>query len=222
MLNRTLALFTFGVAAMLFGASQSEAQPGKGDKGPGFDADVQKLQRDLERLIEQVKEAKAKLDRVQGNKEGFEGKGKKGFDKEAMKKKFEEFARNKKGFDKEGMKKKFEEFAKGKGGFGPKGFEGKKGPGAKLDPATITAKYEFYKKLYDELPHGKGKGYEAKGKRGFGPKGFEGKKGPGGFNPKGPEGRKGPDSSASRGVEARIDRLIRELEEIRSEVRKKR
>ena len=188
MFARTLALFTFGVAAILFGASHSEAQPGKGDKDPGKEK----------------------------QEDGLEGKGKKDFNKDDFKKKFEAM-KDKKGFDKDDFKKKIDAWKemaknKGPGGFGPRGFEGK-GPGAKLDRATITAKYEFYKKLYDNLPRDKGKGYEAKRKGGYGNRPDAKRKGGSG---------KRPDASSSRSVEARIDRLIRELEEIRSEVRRKR
>jgi hypothetical protein len=81
-----------------------------------------------------------------------------------------------------------------------------------MDPDTIKEKYEFYKKLYDELPKesakakefppfGKGKGFPGKGK------GFEGKK---------ESLAAGPSS-----VEARLDRLTRELEDLRRELKKK-
>ncbi len=223
MMTRTIALFSFGLAAVLFAASQTEAQPGKGGKGPGkgpaAGSDTQKLERDLERLLEQVKQTKADLARAKeaqgGKKGGFEGKGKKGG--------FE--GKDKKGGD---FKKKFEpmkEFGKGKGFQGYKGFQGfkgfeGKGPGAKLDPDTIRERYEFYKKLYDELPKskGKGKGFEGKGKGkktettppAPEPK-FKGK-GKGGFGG-------GTPAAPSRSVESRIDALIRELEALRSEVK---
>jgi outer membrane murein-binding lipoprotein Lpp len=236
MLTRTIVLFSFGVAAVLFGVSQTDAQPGKGfGKGPGAGADVKKLQSDLERLLEQVEATKAQLARAKegtGGKKGgfegkakFEGKSKKGFEK----------GKGKGGFEgKKGDMKK--EFGKGKGGdfkkkfepmkeFAKKSFEGKK-----LDPDTIKQRYEFYKKLYDELPREtrKGKGFEAKGKGGPGPKRYEDRKkkteaAPGPMPPipfKGGAG-KGPMGAGSSGgsVEARIDRLIRELEQLRSEVR---
>lgn len=227
MLSRTMVLFTLGLAAVLFAAADTDAQPskspfGKG-KGPGAGADVQKLQRDLDRLLEQVQDTKAKLARLKeaaGQKKGgFDRKGKGGF--------------GPKGFDK--GKGKGGEKGKGKGGdfkkkFEPKKQFGKGFEGKKLDPDTIRQRYEFYKKLFDELPKtkGKGKGFEGKGPggpKGPGPKGFEGKgKGPGGpkgFGPKGFEGKKpGPMGGGPGGsVEARIDRLIRELEQLRSEVR---
>ncbi len=218
MLTRTIVLFSFGVAAILFGVSQTEAQPGKG-KGPGAGADVQKLERDLERLLDQVQATKAQLARAKettgGKKGGFEGKGRGKGGPDAKGKKDFEKGKGKGGFEKgkgkgADFKKKLEpmkQFGKGPGG---KGFEGKK-----LDPDTIRQRYEFYKKLYDEVP--KSKGFERKGPggpKGFGPKGFE-DKGPGG--PKGPMTKGGGGSGSS--VEARIDRLIRELDQLRSEVR---
>src|SRR5262249_22110892 len=125
MLRRTIALSAFGVAAVLFGASQTDAQPGKG-KGGGDD--IQRLERDLERLLEQVDRTKADLARIkeamQSKKDAGGPKGKKGFD-------------GFKGFKGKGF---------GPKGFGPKGFEGKD---QKLDPETVKERYEFYKKLYD-------------------------------------------------------------------------
>ena len=191
MFTRTIVLFTFGVAAVLVGAAQTDAQPGKG-KGKGG-PDIEKLERDLRQLLEQVEEAKGALARAKEAGQPKGDKGKKGG--------FGGFPYGKgKGFD---GKKGFE-------GKGKKGFEGK---GEKLDRETITERYNYYKKLYDELPKEskKGKGFEGKGKGKFGPgKGFEGKKGP---MPEPP--------STSRSVEGRIDALIRELEELRREVRGK-
>jgi hypothetical protein len=116
-----------------------------------------------------------------------------------------------------------EGFAKGKGGFGPKGFEMKfekkvGGPkdfakakppvGEKLGAATIKERYEHYKKLYDALPKSAGEktagAWKGRGKGGFG---FGG------------PWRKGPDEASS--IEARLDRLIREVDELRKEIRKK-
>jgi len=209
MLTRTIALFTFGLAALLVGAAQTDAQPGpkspfgKGPgkgPGPGPGSEIQKLEKDLERLMDQVQEAKATLARA---KEAGKGKGA-----------FEGKGKGKSGFDGKGkggdFKKKFEpkkEFTKP----GVPPADGAKGQG-KLDPETIKTRYEFYKKLYDELPKSKSKGFEGKG--GFGPKGFEGKK----KEPM-PSTGKGSRGPGTGGVEARIDRLIRELEELRSEVR---
>jgi hypothetical protein len=206
MLTRTVALFSFGLAAVLFGASQSEAQPGKGfgkgPKGAEGGSEFQKLEKDLNRLLDQVKEAQAQLARLKesaGKKGGFEkDKGKKGF--EGWGKGPEGW----KGFEGKG-KKGFEGWGKGgPGGFGPKGEKA-----AKLDPETIKERYEYYKKLYDESQResnrGKGKG---------GPKG--------GSRPDNMPPGKGPGAVGGRGapsVEARIDRLIRELEELRSEVK---
>jgi hypothetical protein len=178
MLKRTIVLFSFGVAAVLFGVAQTEAQPG--GKVPKFkgDEDLQKLAKDVAKLLEQVKDITADLARIKGDaaKKGLEGK-------------------------------------KGFGPGGPGGFGGfGKGP-EKLDPDTIKQKYDFYKKLYDELPKEKGKGYE--GKYGFGGRrgGYEGWR-------KAFEGNKGPEGKGPGGkIEARIDRLIRELEELRSELR---
>jgi outer membrane murein-binding lipoprotein Lpp len=170
MLKRSIVLFSFGVAAVLFGVSQTEAQPGKGAKGGG---DIQKLEKDVAQLLETVKAISADLARIKADA------GKKGF---------------------------------GPGGFGPfgPGGFGKDGPG-KLDPDTIKQKFEFYKKLYDELPKEKGKSAS---------KSYEGRYSSGGYgrwrggfdSKKGPEGKGGS-------IEARIDRLIRELEELRSEVK---
>src|ERR1043165_1708981 len=71
--------------------------------------------------------------------------------------------------------------------------------GEKLDAETIKERYDYYKKLYDESKReSKGKGKEG------------GKGGPGGM---------GGGGGSGGSVEARIDRLIRELEQLRSEVR---
>ncbi|MBI2806191.1 MAG: hypothetical protein HYX68_14515 [Planctomycetes bacterium] len=273
MLTRTLFLFSLGVAAVLLAASQIEAQPGKGPKGfgkggkgfgkgpKGAGADVKKLEADLERLLEQVKETKAKLAKAQGATGGFgaKGKGKADFFKkkggfgkgEFSKKDF--FKKKKGGFGKEMAKpgfppfggKKMEGFGKGKKGFGPKSPWGK--PGSD----SMRAKYEFYKKMFEGAKRGAAKGERGKGKgeRGMGgwggwgkgpwgkggfgpPKGFQGKKkemtrpgfGPAG-KAKGPGKGPGGFSRGGQGgasVEARIDRLIRELEQLRSEVKGKR
>jgi hypothetical protein len=178
MLKRSIVLFSFGVAAVLFGVSQTDAQPGKGGKGK--DGDIKKLESDLAQILDLVKDVQAKLERIKeggGEKKGPGFEGKKGYG----------------GFGKGGF-----------GGFG-KGMYGK-GP-EKLDPATIKEKYEYYKKLYDELPKPKGEGK----------KGFEGKKFKGGEN-------KGSGSSSSSSgsstAEARIDQMIRELQELRGELKK--
>ncbi|MBM3996544.1 MAG: hypothetical protein FJ303_20685 [Planctomycetes bacterium] len=219
MLTRTVAMFAFGVAAVLFGAAEIDAQQGK-SKGPfgpgpgaGSGSDVQKLERDLDRLLEQVAEAKARLAKAKESqakpKSGFGGKG--------------DFFKNKAEFFKNKA-----DFFKGKGNFfkkkdAPK--EAGKGPGEKLDPKTIRERYEYYKKLFDELPKEtrKGKGFEGFGK-GFGK--WFGKKSE--TKPPAPEPKgkgKGPATpppatgGPSRSVEARIDALIRELEAIRAEVR---
>jgi hypothetical protein len=209
MLTRTIALCSFGIAAVLFGASQSEAQPGKGPKGPEAGSDVKKLETDLARLLDQVKEAQAKLARAKEaggkgkgpfeGKGGPDGKGKKG------------------GSDGKGKDGPLG-FERKAGGFGPGGF-GPKGPdGAKLDPDTIKQKYEFYKDLYEKTskPATRGKGPGGFGP--FGPKGFEGKwkdMSPPSYG----RGRPGDSRAPSRSLEARIDRLIRELEDLRSEVK---
>jgi hypothetical protein len=117
-----------------------------------------------------------------------------------------------------------EGFGKGKGGFGPKAFDMKKGGpkdfakakpamGEKLDAATIKERYEHYKKLYEALPRtaGASKAGEWKGRgKGFGS--FGGMWG------------KRPDEPAksSSSIEARLDRLLREVEDLRKEIRKKR
>ena len=169
MLIRTAGIGALGLAIALFGASNVSAQ------GPG--SDLKKLEADLNKLREQVKEAEAKLARAKeapGNR--FEGK-KKGFDKGPP------------GFEKKGFDKK--DFGKGFGGFG-------KGPG-KMDPDIIKTKYEFYKKLYGDSKRETARPSASP---------FGTGKGPGGFG-------------GSRSLEARIDRLIQELEELRKEVRRK-
>src|SRR5260370_31849646 len=71
--TRTIALFSIGLAGVLFAASQTQAQPGKGSgKRAGADADIKKLEKDLEKLLEKVTETKAKIARV---KEADKGKG---------------------------------------------------------------------------------------------------------------------------------------------------
>jgi hypothetical protein len=190
MFQRTLTLFVFGAAAVLCGATVTDAQPpgkggfGKGGFGKGPGAEMQKLEAELSKLQEQVKDIQAQLEK--SKKGGFEGR-------EFGKGKGKEFGKGKdfgmwKGFEKkkEDFKK---EMARGEHrGYGWGGF-------AKLDPATIKEKYEHYKKLYEESkaePKGKGKA------------GFEGRgRGPG---------------RESGSVEARLDRLTRELEELRSEI----
>ena len=63
--TRTIALFSIGLAGVLFAASQTQAQPGKGfGKRAGADADIKKLEKDLEKLLEQVQETKAKIARA--------------------------------------------------------------------------------------------------------------------------------------------------------------
>lgn len=195
MLKRSIVLFSFGVAAVLFGVTQTEAQPG--GKGPKVGTDIKKLENDLAQLLDQVKETQAKLAKAKeagGDKKDF-FKDKGGFGG---------------GFGKGG-------FGGGKGGFGKGGFGGfGKGGPEKLDPDTIKERYEYYKKLYDELPKekgkGKGKGFEGKGK-GPDEKG-KGKDGKG--KDQGQKGEKGPSGG---NIEARIDRLIGELEALRSELR---
>ena len=233
MLTRTFVLFTFGIAAILYGASQSAAQPGKGKgkgygKGPEAGTDIERLEKDLQRLLEQVKKVQgdvARLKKSSGGRGGYEGRGKgRGFD---WKKNFEPMKKEagKGGYD---WKKKFESMKKEAGkGKGPGGF----GPMGKMDSDTIKQKYEFYKKLYEESKASKGPG-GPKGKGRFGPMGFDSKKkeaappmpptppgkGKGPFGKGGPGSPGGPGSSS---VEARLDRLIRELEELRSEVKGK-
>jgi hypothetical protein len=208
-----MVLFTLGLAAVLFGAAQTDAQPGKGKgpgKGPGAGADIERLERELERLLEQIQDTKAKLAQARESAKKDDGqRGPKG-----------QFGPKGKGFGK-GFQ--------GKGGFGGKGFGkkgfegfkkfdpmkkfGKDGEKEKLDPETIRERYEYYKNLYDALPKGKGKGFEAK--KG---KGFDGKKKEPMPEPK-RKGDTGDAKGGSRSVEARIDALIRELEALRREVR---
>jgi outer membrane murein-binding lipoprotein Lpp len=216
MFTRTIALFSIGLAGVLFAASQTEAQPGRGSgKGPGAGADIQKLEKDLARLLEQVQETKDKIARA---KEAGKGKGPRGF---------------------------------GFGGFGPKGFEGKGTggkPDAATIKEKYELYKKLYEETQRDARKGKGgKGYEGKGKWG---RSYEGKKketapatpaskwkGGWGTWSRSYEGkkketapptpsskRKGSAASsggASSSVEARIDRLIRELEQIRNEVKAK-
>ncbi len=177
MLKRSIVLFSFGVAAVLFGVSHTEAQPGKGPKGG---TDTKKLEKDVAQLLDAVKAIAADLARLKADSDKKSVEGKKGF-----------------------------------GPGGPGGFA--KGP-EKLDPATVKEKYEFYKKLYDALPAEKGKstsnGFEGK----FG--GWRGGFG-GGFGRGGIEFKKGPETKAPSGnIEARLDHLIHELQELRGELKK--
>src|ERR1051325_741794 len=188
MLKHTIGIFAIGLACLLVLNSDSAAQPGKGKGGP--DA-VKSLQAELEKLREQIKEVQAKLAKAStpGAEFGRGGCGRGGFGPGGF-----------------GPGKGDEFYKKGGGkAFGP---AGKDGP--KMDPATVTERYEFYKKLYDALPKekGKGKGFEGKGK------GFEGKFK--GFEGKGKE-KAGPGASS---IDARLDRLMREIEDLRKELRK--
>jgi outer membrane murein-binding lipoprotein Lpp len=172
--TRTIALFSIGLAGVLFAASQTQAQPGKGfGKRAGADADIKKLETDLENLLEKVKETKAKIARA---KEADKGKGGKGY---------------------EGM-------GKWKGGWATwaRSYESKKKETA---PATPASKWKGGWGTW-------GKYYEAKGKE-TAPT----------TPPSDRKGRTGAGSSggASSSVEARIDRLIRELEQIRTELKAK-
>ncbi len=195
MLKHTVATFTVALAGILLLGSRTPAQPGPDG--------VKKLEAELEKLRDQVKETEAKLAKAKEaakGRGGFEGKGKFPFD-----------GKGKFPFgDKKGFERGKGSF--GKGGFGPKGFEFKKkeepkkeagkepAVASKLDPATIREKYAFYKKLYDELPKDAPKG-------GFGS----------GFKGKGPF-TKSPEANS---VEARLDRLVRELEDLRRDLKKR-
>jgi hypothetical protein len=214
MMTRTIALFTLGLAAILFSATQTEAQPGKGKGGKGGPgggpdagaSDIQRLERDLNRLLDQIKATQEDLARLKQasekkSAETSDAKGKGGFEFKGK------GGPGMGGFGKGG----FGPGGKGKGGFGPMGEKGK------LDPETIKERYEYYKKLYEESQReanrgkGKGKGGPRGGQKPDTTPPAKGKGFPGG------SGR--PDSSSSSSVEARIDRLIRELEQLRSEVR---
>jgi len=167
--TRTIALFSIGLAGVLFAASQTQAQPGKGfGKRAGADADIKKLEKDLEKLLEQVQETKAKI--VRAKKESSPATS----------------------------------ASTWKGGWGTwsRSYEGKKKEPA---PATPASKWKGGWGTW-------GKYYEAKKKE---------------TAPTTPsserKGRTGAGSSggASSSVEVRIDRLIRELEQIRNEVKAK-
>ena len=140
--TRTIALFSIGLAGVLFAASQTQAQPGKGfGKRAGADADIKKLEKDLEKLLEQVQETKAKIARAKKETSPTPSA------------------------------------SKWKGGWGTWGkyYEAKKKETAPTTPSS-----------------------ERKGRTGAGSSG-----------------------GASSSVEVRIDRLIRELEQIRNEVKAK-
>jgi hypothetical protein len=154
--------------------------PAQPGRGKDFGG-FKKLEAEVEQLREQIKELDAKLAKL-----SEPGKNKS----------FEGFGQGKKGFDKKG------DFFKKKGGFNMES--------AKLDPDTIKQRYEFYKKLYDELP--KEPGSKKKDFPPFG-RGFSGR---GGY-----EGKKEGAAFGPGGVEARLDRLMRELEDLRRELKKK-
>jgi hypothetical protein len=186
MLQRTLAIFALGVAAMLFGASQTDAQPpgkggfGKGGFGKGPGPDVQKLEEELDKLQEQVKDLQAKIERAKKGGPGGRDFGKGGFGKGGFGKDFGKGKRP--DMKKEGDKK---EMAKGGfPGFGRGGF----------DSANVKEKFEYYKKLYEQSKA------EPKEKKEAG------------------KGRE-RERESNNSVEARLDRLTRELEELRREVR---
>ena len=183
MLTRIVVGFAVGLAGLLFITSNTPAQPGKG----GGES-IQKLEADLQKLRDALKAAEADLAKAkeQNGGRGFGGWGR-GFG-----------GMDKKGFDKKG------DFFMKKDGF--------KKEFAKMNPDMIKERYEFYKKLYDELPKEKAKGPPGPfGGGGFGPGGFGGGR-PGGFS--------GPGAGPAS-IEARLDRLTRELEELRSELKKK-
>jgi outer membrane murein-binding lipoprotein Lpp len=167
--TRTIALFSIGLACLLFAASQTQAQPGKGfGKRAGANADIKKLEKDLEKLLEQVQETKAKIARAKKETSPTPSA------------------------------------SKWKGGWGTWGkyYEAKK---KETPPATPASKRKGGWGTW-------GKYYEAKKKETAPTTPSSGRK-----------GRTGAGSSggASNSVEARIDRLIRELEQIRSEVKAK-
>ena len=200
MFTRRTGGFVCGLVVALLGASALSAQPGA---GPG--PDLKRLEADLNKLRAQVQEAETNLQQAM-DAANRKGPGPGGFG----------------GFP-GGPGGPFGG-KKGKGDFkGSPGFEKKGGPGEgkgpgfekkadpknknKMDPDSIKEKYEFYKKLYDESKREKAKPAGPAFGRGFG--GWRGAF-PG----------KGPDAPA-RSIEARIDRLILELEELRYELKKK-
>ena len=65
MLKRSIVLFSFGVAAVLFGVSQTDAQPGKGG-GKGGGGDIKKLESELNQILDLVKDIQAKLANMNG------------------------------------------------------------------------------------------------------------------------------------------------------------
>lgn len=194
MLKRSIVLFSFGVAAFLFGVTQTDAQPGGG--GRGGKAEIKKIEEELAQLMDQIKDVQAKLARLSAAVAA-----KKGEEKGKEEKKGFEGGRGFGGFGPGG----FGKGGFGPGGFGRGGFGGRGGPDG-MSEEVIKERYEFYKKLYEES---KSKAKDEAKKSGEQKQGFEFK-----FKFKGPEGKKG-----SGEIEARIDRLIRELEEIRSDMK---
>jgi hypothetical protein len=199
MLTRTVAGFAVGLAGLLFITSKTPAQPGKG----GGDS-IKKLEADLQKLRDTLKQAEADLAKAKATEQGGRGYG--GWGR----------GRGFGGMDKKDFDKKADFFMKK---------EGFKKEAGKMDPDTIKERYEFYKKLYDALPKEKAKGTPGGGAFGTAPGGFGGGRPGGGFGPGGfGFGGGGPSTGSSSGsssIEARLDRLMRELEELRKELKKK-
>ncbi len=236
---RTLSVFAVGVALALYGVSETSAQPGKGGpggrpgqdgRGPGGPPDIKRLEAELELLRDQIKETEARLARVKQSSKGEAGKGKDEAGKGRDFGKGKEFGKGK-DFGKGKEFGKGKDFGKGKGEAG-KGNGFPFGGAPKLDPETIKSKYEFYKKLYEESRKGeKSKSGPPTFGRGFG-------KGPGfgkGFPfggpmkkeatpPTPPAKSKGPGTAAPSGtreLEGRIERIERQLEEIRNSLKRR-
>ena len=163
--TRTIGLFSIGLACLLFAASQTQAQPGK---RAGAGADIKKLEKDLEKLLEQVEETKAKI--ASAKKEASPAAS----------------------------------ASKWKGGWGAWGryYEAKNKESA---PSTPASKWKGGWGAW-------GKYYEAKKKETAPATPSSERKGRSGA---------GSTGGASSSVEARIDHLIRELEQIRNEMKAK-
>ncbi len=218
--------------ALLTSSSPVLGQPGGFGKGGFGKGDFKKegakkdntaqLQAEIEKLQAQVKElqaALAKKGKEAGKRDtsamGFGGLGgivAKGgkFDADNIKIFIERVMQEKdvkKGFE---GKKAFEGKKGFEGGDSKKKFEEKKKEaGGKIDRDELRSMIE---RILNEREGKKGgerkKGFDGKKKEGFGggPKGF---------------GRPSPEASRTRGVEARIDRIIGELESLRKELKRK-
>jgi hypothetical protein len=162
-----------------------------GGKGKGGGKGPPRQDAEIERLREQIKELEAKLAKSHAGDAKKDEKGPPPFAG--------------------GFGKGPGGFGKGPGGFGPGGFgPGKPFPGApaNFDPEKMKKVLQLYELLYgdDKKDTEKAPGKKEDFRKEFGP----------------PFGKKGPTPPTAPGsVEARIDRLIGELEQLRRELKKK-